>query len=466
MRKPLLLITTSLLFFSISCRKDSFITSPQAQINFSTDTIQFDTVFTSVGSITQSFKIFNPNNQKLLLSQIRLMGGAGSAFKINIDGAAGPVQNNIELEANDSIYIFVTVFINPSASNLAFILQDSIGVAFNGNQQYVQLEAWGQNAHFLKNQVIASNTTWINDLPYVILGGLQVDSNAALTIQQGCRIYLHADAPFLVEGTLVAQGEKYDSTRIYFQGDRLDDPYNSFPASWPGIYFQGTSKDNVLEYTVIKNAYQGVITSGPSADANPKLTLNECILDNIYDAAVLATQSSVQARNCLISNSGKNVELDDGGNYSFTHCTVASYSNDYILHQNPVLNLNNFVVQGNNTLESNLTASFVNCIFWGDFGTVNDEVVVARQGATVFSVNFSNCLWKYMDPPSGVDSANMITNIDPQFDSLNNQQRYYDFHLKNTSPAINKGLNTGIAFDLDGNPRAVGLPDLGCYENQ
>jgi hypothetical protein len=466
MNKTLVLITALLLLFGICCKKDTFITSPQAQINFSSDTLQFDTVFTSVGSVTQSVKIFNLNNRKLLLSQVKLMGGINSSFKINIDGAAGPAQNNIEIDPNDSLYIFVTVYVNPTAANLAFILQDSILVAFNGNQQYIQLRAWGQNAHFLQNQIITSDTVWANDLPYVILGGLQVDTNVVLTIQQGCKIYLHANAALLVDGTLLTQGQKYDSTRIYFLGDRLDAPYNSFPASWPGIYFRGTSKDNVLEFTVIKNSNEGVVISGLSADANPKLTLDECILDNVLDAAILGSQTSISARNCLVSNSGRNIVLDYGGNYSFTHCTVASFSNDYIFHQNPVLNLSNYLAQGNNTAESNLTANFINCIFWGDDGTVNDEVVVSQQGSTVFSVSFTNCLWKYLDPVSGVDSSNMITNMDPLFDSVNNQQRVYDFHLKASSPAVNAGINTGIAFDLDGNPRAVGLPDLGCYENQ
>jgi parallel beta-helix repeat protein len=466
MYKILLLAIMVMVLFGLSCKKDSVITSPNAQINFSSDTIAFDTVFTSVGSVTQSVKIFNPNNQKLILSQVRLAGGISSSFKINIDGAPGPDASNIELDANDSLYIFVTVFVNPTAANLAFILQDSIQVSFNGNQQFIQLRAWGQNAHFLQNQFISSNTSWTNDLPYVILGGLQVDSGAVLTVLPGCKIYLHADAAFIIEGSLQTQGQKYDSSRIYFQGDRLDYPYNGFPASWPGIYFTGSSKDNLLEYTVIKNANEGVVITGSSSDANPKLVLNECILDNIYDAAILATQTSIQARNCLVTNSGRNIVVDYGGNYSFTHCTVSSFSNDYIAHLSPVLNISNYEIQGNIPVESDLTANFINCIFWGDFGTVSDEVVVSKQGNTIFMVGFQNCLWKFTNQPAGVDSSNMITNLDPLFDSVNNQQRIYDFHLKATSPAINKGINTGILFDLDGNPRAVGLPDLGCFENQ
>ncbi len=99
-----------LLFFS--CKKESFITSPQARLYTSADTLSYDTVFTSVGSITKSFKIFNNNNQKLLLSKIKLSGGASSFFKINVDGISSSEVADIEVNANDSIYVFVQGYLH------------------------------------------------------------------------------------------------------------------------------------------------------------------------------------------------------------------------------------------------------------------------------------------------------------------------------------------------------------------
>jgi hypothetical protein len=466
MNKLLLLILSFTVLSVLSCRKDSFITGKDAAVHFSSDTLFFDTVFTSAGSITEAVKIINNNNQKLHLSDVKLMSGAGSYFSITIDGSPGPEQTGLDLEANDSLYLFVAVTIKPGASNLPFIVQDSIQVSFNGNQKYIQLQAWGQNAHFLRNQTIRGNTTWDNTLPYVILGGLQVDTNATLTIPRGCRIYLHADAPFLVDGTLLVSGDKYDSTKVYFQGDRLDEPYREFPGSWPGIYFRGTSINNNLQFVVIKNAYQGIVAEGPSVNTAPKIVLNQCLIDNSYDAGILGAQSSIQASNCLISNCGKNIVLGYGGNYQFTHCTAASFSNDLIAHVSPVLSVSNYVLQGTTPVTADLIANFVNCIFWGNNGNVDDEVVVSKQGSTPFSVNFSNCLWKVKNIPVGISSANIITNNDPLFDSVNTSRRYFDFHLKAGSPAIDKGITTALTQDLDGNTRPVGLPDLGCYEKQ
>jgi hypothetical protein len=466
MNKTLLLILSLVVISLSTCKKNSFITGSDASINFSTDTLYFDTVFTNSGSITESVKIINTNNQKLLLSDVKLMGGANSVFKINVDGANGPSASNVELDPQDSIYIFVSVYINPTTSNLPFILQDSIQVQFNNNTRYIQLQAYGQNAHFLSGKVLSGFVNWVNDLPYVILGGLAVDTNATLTIQNGCKIYCHADAPFIVNGTLIVQGEKYDSTRVYFQSDRLDAPYNNYPAGWPGIYFSGTSKDNVLEFVVINNAYQAVVALGPSTDANAKIVLNECVINNSYDAGILSVQSDVQARNCLVSNCGKNIELTYGGTYNFNYCTVASFSNDFIPHTNPVLSINNFSSDGSNSTY-NLTANFVNCIFWGDGSLANEVDISEQTSANEFNVNFSYCLWLEKNSPSNVKTGNMLT-MDPMFDSVNNQNMFYDFHLKNVSPALGIGtVNGAPPFDLDGNPRVVnGLTDLGCFQKQ
>ncbi len=390
------------------------------------------------------------------------MGGSGSAFKINVDGLTGPEVSNLEIAANDSVYVFVQVNIDPDANDLPFIVRDSIQVSFNGNNRFVQLEAWGQNAHFLRAKEITADETWTNDRPYVILDYLYIAPNRTLAIDKGCRLYIHADAPIIVDGTLQVNGMKDSTDRVYFQGDRLDDPYRDFPAGWPGIYFTSSSQDNVLNYAVIKNAYQAIIAEEPSPNANPKLTLNECVIDNSYEYGIIALNSSINARNCLVSNCGKNIYLVKGGNYQFTHCTVVTYSNAFILHKDPVLTVSNFA---NNTA-ANLNAVFRNCIFWGESGVVNNEVVVQKNGNTVFNVNFDQALWKVQTTPSDITSSGIINNQPPLFDSISISRRFYDFRLQAGSPALDKGVNTIINTDLGGNPRPVGLPDLGCFERQ
>ena len=201
-------ISCFIIYFA-ACKKDSFITSPEARVRITADTIRYDTVFTSAGSITQAFKIINENNQKLMLSTVMLKGGVSSSYSINADGFTGPVINNLEVAANDSVYVFVQVNIDPNAENIPFIIKDSILVSYNGTDQQVQLEAWGQNAHFFRDKEITGSETWNNDLPYVILGYLYVNPGSTLTINKGSRIYTHANAPIIVDGTLKVNGESF-----------------------------------------------------------------------------------------------------------------------------------------------------------------------------------------------------------------------------------------------------------------
>lgn len=452
-----------LVLIIISCsKKEGFINSPDALLGVSVDTIFFDTVFTSTGSVTQTLKIFNPNDRKLKLSGVELMGGASSPFRINLGGIQGPLVRDAELEANDSNYVFITVTIDPNLDRQPFVVRDSIKITYNGNTRFVQLSAYGQNARYLRGEVIRTPTTWDATLPYVILDGLLVAEGTTLTIEKGTRIHMHADAPFLVDGTLVTNGTKTDS--ISFQGDRLDEDYRELPASWPGIYFRNNSSGNSLRYTVIRHGFQGIV-AGRSTGSFPKLDLQECTIDNIYDAALTGINSSIRAVNCLITNSGLNVLLANGGEYEISHCTVASYSNIFIPHKKPVLVISNWDSTAQvNTY--NMKARLVNNIFWGDFGNVDDEVAIFRRGNNPFDVSIEHCLLKAANPLSNITGLNNLINQPPMFDSIDNNGKAFNFRIsKGLSPAIDKGAEIGILTDLDGNARNS-PPDIGCYEKQ
>jgi hypothetical protein len=113
------------LLFHHILQKTSFISSPDALFFTSTDDLHFDTVFTGTGSIIQSFKIFNWNDQKLLISNIELACGNNSSFKINVDGSPGTSFPNIEIAPNDSIYVFVAANIYHNSTSIPFLVRDS-----------------------------------------------------------------------------------------------------------------------------------------------------------------------------------------------------------------------------------------------------------------------------------------------------------------------------------------------------
>jgi hypothetical protein len=463
--KQILVAILLALITASACKKNSFITG-NATVTTSSDTLHFDTLFTSTGSVTQFFRIYNQNNQKLRISEVSLGGGASSFFKMNVDGFPGPVVRDLEVEANDSLYVFVTVKIDPSVANLPFVVQDSVHIKYNNQEQWVQLDAWGQNAHFYRNRLIDANETWTNDKPYVILGGLLVDKNVTLTIQKGTRIYLHADAPLFVDGSLHANGGADENEKIIFRGDRLDAPYKDYPAAWPGIIFRDESINNQISFAEIKNAYQAIVLNNPSSNGQPKLQLKQTIIDNAFDAGIQAVSSSLNAENCLITNCGKNLVLVKGGQYNFNHLTAAAYSNSFIQHKDPLLSLSNFLKEGNNTVDMNLTASFTNSIFWSENSIVENEVVTQKQGSSSFDVSFTNCLMKAKTNPANSTLTAVLLNQSPQFETIDTQKKLYNFRLKDGSPAIDAGIASGITIDLDAKPRPVGQPDMGCYEKQ
>ena len=445
----------------IACKKDNFSGSFN-DIELSADTLKFDTVFTSAGSVTQFFLIKNKNSKSLLIDNIQLMGGTASVYKMNVDGLPGTRFNKLEIEGNDSLYVFVSVNVDPNTNRLPFIIRDSIQIQSNGKTIFQQLEAWGQNARYIRAQYITENTTWNKDLPYVILGGLRVDTFATLQIEAGTQIYLNADAPMIIDGKLIVAGTKKDS--VVFQGNRLDEPYKNFPGSWPGIIFRESSKDNFIDYAVIKNAYQGIVAD-KHADPNPKVIVNNTIIDNIFDIGVLGLNSHLVFNNCLISNCGNNLALIYGGTYQFTHCTVASISNNFISHKSPVLNITNFIKINNQILSAPLIAGFTNCILWGSEGLVDNEIVLEKEGSGTVNINLNHVLFRVKSDPANTIFTNVIRNQNPVFDSTDIGNNYFDFRLKKTSPCVNSGITTSLLLDLNGLSRKA-QPDLGCYENQ
>lgn len=456
-----ILIGSSFLF---SCKKEGLNTSPDAGLNISTDSVKFDTVFTSIGSITKSFKISNPNDQRLRIG-IKLMGGLSSPFKININGVAATSLNSIDVAAEDSIYVFVSVFVNPNANNLPFVLSDSIAIDYNGQSRLVQLEAYGQNARFLRNELIDVNTVWNQQLPYVLMGPVQIAENTTLTIEKGTKIFATSSAAIIVDGSLQINGTVDE--KVIFSGNRLDLPYKNYPASWPGIYFRENSKNNVIKFAEIKNAYQAVVALLPSPNANAKVNIHQSIIENAYDAGILSYNSSVAVENSLIANCGTNIAIELGGKYSFTNCTIASYSNQFIQHRLPVLKVWNFSNEQTTSMTQDIEAVFTNCILWGDNNSLVSELDIQKKGNNSFSVVFENCLYKAESSVANASFLNSLSNQEPKFDSIDIKNNLYDFGLNLYGGAtLDAGKLTSFSKDLDNNNRLVGTTDIGCYEKQ
>ena len=171
-----------------ACRKEIIVSDdPNHKLAFSEDTVFFDTVFTTVGSTTHRFKIYNPEKNAVRISKIRFGSGASSPFRMNVDGIPGKEITELEIAGEDSAFLFTEVTIDPTPGNMPFVVEDSILFETNGNLQKVHLVAWGQNARFLRDSILECNTTWDDELPYVIYNSVLVNSGCRLTIKKGTR---------------------------------------------------------------------------------------------------------------------------------------------------------------------------------------------------------------------------------------------------------------------------------------
>lgn len=463
--KSIIFIVFFSILFSYSCKKENFYTGNEKVLRFSSDTIHFDTVFTTIGSATKYFIVYNTQNKPLKISSIKLAKGAQSFFRINIDGVSSREVKNVELGANDSMFIFVEVKVDPTNSNNPMIVQDSIEFHINNVMQDIDLIAYGQDVHLINAKIIDQNEYWQADKPYLIYNSMLVDSNVTLSIAPGAKLFFHHNSRMYVQGTLIANGTLEEP--IIFRGDRLEHWYDDIPGQWDGIYFVMGSKDNIMNYCEIKNAIIGVQVDTFVSQNQPTLTISNSKILNMNAAGLFAQGSTVKAWNCVFANCGQfALALTIGGAYEFYHCTI--YNTWYYTNrQTPSLLLNNYYIDiyGNYQIRPLEKAIFANCIIYGN--KENEIAIDNYPSSPVFNYEFKNCLIKADDNFNTTNSQNWINifrNENPQFvDPIRN-----NYELDSLSFCIDKGdLNVGAQFmwDFNGYNRILdNKPDLGAFE--
>ena len=341
---PLLIISTILLNLLAGCDglDENYSTNPNHRLSFSTDTLSFDTVFTTIGSATKQFMVYNRNDEPLNIERIIQASPATSGFHINVDGRKGDNFENVRIAAKDSMYIFVEVTVNPTGKDQPLLVQDSILFSCNNITQTVLLEACGQDVKLIKGgQTLSEDTRLTAERPYLIYDSLMIDKGVTVQIEEGTTLYMHNKAKIIVDGTLIAEGTK--DKPIVFRGDRLDFilddqlPYDRTPGQWEGIVFKKESFNNLFNNVIVRNGNNG-ITCEASDPEKSKLKINNSQITNMDGSVLTAINSNIEATNSEFTNATINVVQLSGGKYSFTHCTLANYisaKSRHSLAQNP-----------------------------------------------------------------------------------------------------------------------------------
>lgn len=450
--------------FIYSCQKENFRTDGEIVVQFSADTVSFDTLFTNTRSITKRLMVYNPYKESVKINAIQLASNVNSPFVLNVNGLSGKRIDDITIRPKDSLYIFIQSYLPESGIDAPSLIKDSIVFQINQNIQDVKVIAYSQDVHVLNNAVIKTQT-WSGIKPYLIMGTLTIDSLETLTITEGVVVYMHRGANILVKGQIQATGT-YDKP-VTFCGDRLDEDYNDVPGQWGGIYINPGNTSHKFIWSVIKNGTTGLQIGSKEKlnDLSPLLELQHTIIQSMAYGCLLAYHAKIEAANCLIANAKSyTCYLSAGGQYQFFHTTFANYYSVYDSRDfyNPTLYLSNYENDNTGTPKIfDLTNSFFrNSIIYGT--SVNEIELQAKQDKA-FDVVFENSLIRGLSDNSS--SFTKITwNKDPKFKDYEK----LNFELDTLSNAKDIGEPTWSGYfpvDLKNRSRlSDGKPDLGAYE--
>ena len=407
----------------VGCEKAGYADEGSVRLDFSVDTLAFDTLFTTAGSTTRQVRVYNRGGRDVVIGSVTLTNGGESRFRLNVDGDTSMVARDVEIMAGDSIYIFVQVTIEPNEQTSPFVVEDAI-VFSNG--QRLPLTAWGRNAYY--HRLSPTDTTWYSvidcdewnlrqhDKPHVIIGSAAVLDGSTLRLQAGDELYFYNDAMLVFDtnARLVATGSAEQP--VLFTSLRHDGWYSFLPGQWQCLLFTGGSTGNVVDHAVVENG-----TGGLRVYPGAELTVSNTVVRNMSDCALIGQGGAITGSNLLVYDCFGSLTVLRGGSYSFTGCTFADYWNYSARRQESVVLANYMLTADGGQVGGELSADFTRCIIWGNR---ESEVLLAAVEDYGFAYTFNGCWVR------GTDGAEDPRFANPQDD---------DYHLEEGSPAAGMG---------------------------
>jgi len=486
-----------MIVFMGSCRGDFDFEPSRGDLGFSRDTVYLDTVFTNIGSSTYTLKVYNRTKKDIKIPTIRLAEGENSNYRLMIDGITGKIFSNIELLSKDSLFIFIETTINYDQyanSETTFLYTDKIEFDTGNNYQKVELVTLVQDAVFMypnrdgngvyeglpiegsaemiygfvldQNDPINGNELiWTDQKPYVIYGYAAVPSGKKLEIKEGTKVHFHDSSGIIVGKNASIEVNGTIDNPVIFEGDRLESFFAEVPGQWGSIWLTSESVNNKIQNAIIKNAVIGLYVQ------NCPLELENVQIYNSSNFGIMAQTANINGFNVVINNAGQSsLTCTIGGNYDFSHSTIANYWNRGHRSLASVILDNTFEIS-NSFMP--LNAHFENCII---FGTNNIELALNKAENSVFDYKFTNSLIKFIDFNNSFIDNHLydFENPDIYKDCLiaktsNSNRADFVNPVKNDMRILDSSAARGSANsryvdqdDIIGNPRSTPT-DMGAY---
>ena len=297
------------------------------------------------------------------------------------------------------------------------------------------------NAAIITSQFVSGNRILLQQGTYHVGGTnfMTYDVNVGtLTIEGGYNSDCSVKTPHADNTIIDGDSSPTSDQRLTVNGNLSID----------GVRFQHfTSAHHAIAFSIQHNNVDGQYTT---------IARSEFLGMGIDEFRNNAGSGTTRIVDTLVADSpGKGIDLQyvQSGNGDSPEDSVTT-----VLTNNTVAGSGDYGIEISSTGPSLLTSN----IAWNN---TTRDIYLERGGGDItgFSATFVDNTYgtRYGSEASGSSGT---SNADPQFVAVN------DFHLENSSPAINTGSlqpPDGLtSVDLDGNPRLVGsAPDRGAYES-
>ena len=465
---------------------ESFSDNPGFRLEFSQDTIAFDTLISTIPSSTKTLYAFNNNGNGMRITTIQLEGGAKSLFRVNVDGRylADGIWHDFEVLKHDSLVIRIEMTPPEVGTTEPLYFQDKLHFLLeNGAQQTVVLSGGSIDAYIQRGGlIIDEDMMLLTDKAYVIYDSLVVNPGVTLTLTEGTRLMFHDKAALHVYGRLLVEGTL--EKPVVLRGDRMDHMfdyllYDNTPSRWEGVIIHHGSFGNVLTYCDLHSSLFGIICEDTEEvkpdETNPSVTLDCCILHNIGGDGLQFNNCVSKVTNTQISNTlGHTVNLN-GGTHEFVYCTLAQFY-PFVANRGDGLHL----VSSADGDEYGLLrrAHFINCVITGYGEDVIMGENIPQDGSCDYLLH--HC---FLNTPPVDDEEHFVGCIFDRDKKKNEEEKlvrqdnfvlfdtenfFYDFTPKDSSMIRSLADPNYIGlpqFDRLGVSRlADDGPDAGCYE--